>query len=250
MVRSNFPHNILLGILTITPGVLRSIIVDRLHNLGLKTTRLPLDAQPSDPHIPILTSDNLAQKKRIIILFYEHNQDLGIFAHRIVGGKGGINEGSAVNFVKYIQSLPTSATNPDSPGIILANMGQLRWYRRGKKAVTQTTWYALPQKSAASGPLAFDEVKNTVPDNRSTLQHASQVFYEVVKKLAHPDAKLDIISVSDGAAQVVDFLNNGVNWNSFGDRLEALALLSPFHNKDDIKLPQLGDWLRKACAVP
>lgn len=223
---------------------LREEVLTRLHDLGLETVCLPLGAEVTEPHIPILVSSNISKKKSVIILFYEHTQDLGVFAYRIIGGRGGINQGSAVNFVKHIQSF--SGTNSeDSPGIILANLGQLRWWRCGKKAVTHATWFSLPQKSAVSGAHRFDITKNTVLNNRNTSEHVAYVFNHVVQDLLAPDAMLEVIGVSAGAVEVVDFLNKPRNWEIMEPRMTALALVATFHQRDDINNPWFAAWLRK-----
>jgi hypothetical protein len=231
-----------------SPACLRGEILKRLHNLGLDTVRLPLGAEEDEPHIPIVVSSKIAEKKRVIILFYEHTQDLGVFAYRIIGGRGGINAGSAVDFAKYIQSL-SGPDSGDSPGIILANLGQLRWWRRGKKAVSHTSWFALPQKGAVSGAYRFDVIKNTVPNNRNTAEHVAYIFNRAVPDLLASDATLEVIAVSVGAVEVVDFLNNPKNWEVMEPRLTALALVATFHQIDDISNPWFAEWLRKVCLV-
>jgi hypothetical protein len=210
----------------------------------METVRLPLGTEETQPHVPILVSSNISEKKRIIILLYEHTQDLGVFAYRVVGGRGGINAGSAVNFVEYIKSL-SGPNGKDSPGVILANLGQLRWWRRGGKAVTHTSWFSLPQKSAVSGAYRFDILKNTVPGNRNTAEHIAYIFNSVIQDLLAPDATLEVIGVSVGAVEVVDFLNKPQNWAVIEPRLTALALVATFHRSNDISNPWFADWLRK-----
>jgi hypothetical protein len=198
-------------------AAIKEEVLKRLEARRLTSMHLPIGASEDDPHTMALVSSNLERAKRVIILFYEHTQDLGIFAHRIIGGKGGINKGSAVCFVDYIQSLPenpSSATKSveescgDSPAIILANMGQLRWWRKGKQAITQTTWYSIPRQSAVHPACRFDEVSNTLPGNRNTEEHVAYIFNKVVNgDILDPEAKLEIIGVADGAYQVVNFLN-------------------------------------------
>ncbi|KAH8803078.1 Arb2 domain-containing protein [Xylogone sp. PMI_703] len=224
-------------------STINQIVHERLESLGLEKIRLPLGASQKEPHVPIFISKDIATKKRVIVLFYEHNQDLGVLAHRILGGHGGINAGSVVNLVKYIQSLPTSAENKDSPGIILANMGQLIWWRRGARAVTQTTWFALPRDSAVDAPYRLDPIKNTIPGNRTTEEHTSYIFEYVIEKLVDPAAMLDIIGVSEGAMKVTTFLDDHASWMKWGPRVSAFAAVATYADAGDIKNAHFADWM-------
>ncbi|OWO99706.1 hypothetical protein B2J93_9456 [Marssonina coronariae] len=211
---------------------IRNIISDRLQGLGLETVFLPLGAAANEPHLPIFVSKGLEKKKHVIVLFYEHVQDIGIFAHRVIGGKGGINEGSAVNFVKYVQSQTFSTENTDSPGIILANTGQLRW------------WFSLPQKSAVEPPYRFQPSKNSIPGNTTTYEHISTIFNSVIATLAHPVAKLYLIGVSDGAVQLSHFLNDPSNFLLHGPRIAALVTLDSYFHAHEIHNPAFATFLQ------
>lgn len=230
---------------------IRTEVLTRLQALNLTTLRLPIGTPPTSPHIPILISNSLATKSRVIILFYEHTQDLGIFAYRIIGGRGGINAGSAVDMVRYIQSLTSSpsAAHDDSPGIILANLGQLRWHRRGSKAVTQTSWFALPRASSVGSPFRFDQQKNTVDGNRSGDEHVKYIFNHVVKELCRPDAIIDVIGVSDGGWRVLRFLDEPENWGAWNRRMGAAAIVAPVHQEEELENMAFRGWFAKVCGA-
>lgn len=186
-----------------------------MKSLGVDVTRLPLEASPEDPHVPIFTSANLATAKRTILYFGEELQDLGVFAYRTVG-QVSTGAGTALDFVSAIQA------SKDSPGIIIANLGQLTWYRRGKRAVSRVSWNALPGKTSVSGPMRVDPVKNRARGNEDMTAHVKYVFEEVVRQMVNKDAKLDVIGVGEGASESVGYLDR--NWDQWQDRIQAVAV--------------------------
>ena len=189
--------------------------MSRLLSPYLTITRLPIGASADTSHVPILTPSNLSTTQRIILYIGESSQDLGIFAYRFIGQET-IASGSAIDFVREVQSCS------DKPGLVIANPGQLIWHRRGKQAMTDTTWYALPRKTAVSASMRLDEVKNRVPQNRNTSEHVEYVFEEVLGKLTNKAAKIHLVSVGDAAVETVSYIQE--KWDKWEGRIEAIAV--------------------------
>ncbi|KAF7893871.1 hypothetical protein EAF00_007385 [Botryotinia globosa] len=223
---------------------IRDIVMERLLNLGLQKILLPLNVPETSPHIHILTSSNLSTATRVIVLFYEPKDDIGVLAHRVLGGAGGIDTGSAVNMVKYIQEKGAASGDFEPPAIILANMGQIYWYRRGRKPVTLMTWSALPQSSCVEKTTRLDAIKNTVPGNRNTDEHIDYIFNHVIEELMPKVAKIDVIGVSEGAMGVTRFLDKLENWKKWGSRMQAFAALATWWQSIDYSNPLLLEWMQ------
>lgn len=213
-----------------------------MQSLGVNVTRLPLDAAPEDPHVPIFTSANPATAKRTILYFGEELQDLGVFAYRTIG-KVSTAAGTALDFVSAVQA------SKDNPGIIIANLGQLAWYRRGKRAVTRVSWNALPGKTSVSGPMRVDPVKNRARGNEDMTAHVKYVFEEVVQQMVNKDATLDIIGVGEGASESVGYLDR--NWDQWEDRIQAIAVgTGQVWPGDAIHNPKLMLFFAKVLIFP
>lgn len=194
---------------------IRDLLRSRLESLSMNITRLPLTASPTDPHVPILTSSNISTAKRVILYFGEELQDLGVLAYRTID-QICFSAGTVIDFVSAIQA------SKDSPGIIIANLGQLYWYRRGGRAVSRVSWSALPRKTAVNGPMRIHPVKNRVPQNEDMAAHVRYVFEEVVPQLVNKNAKLDIIGVGEGASEMAEYLQ--WSWEKWEGRVHAIAV--------------------------
>ena len=110
---------------------IRENLLPRFQNLGLNT--VPLPSPTPTPNIPILASSSFSTLPRVIIYFGESVQDLGIFAYRTIG-QVSLAAGSCIDFVRSIQGHQWPSSQP--PGLVIANCGQLIWWRRGARAVT------------------------------------------------------------------------------------------------------------------
>ncbi len=164
-------------------------------------------------------------------------QDLGIFAHRIIGQES-IASGSALDFVHAIQSREDSADT----AIVIANLGQLVWYRRGQRAMTIASWNALPRKTGVGNPMRIDPNKNRIPGNRNVKEHVKSVFEEVLGNLARLDAVIDLIGLGEGAEEAVGYLDQ--NWKSWDSRVRAICVGVGFvwRVRDDIQDEKFIDF--------
>jgi hypothetical protein len=191
--------------------------MERLQEAGLQIIRFPYrgthpqrESLPNEAHVPILASPNLHKARRIIVLFGEISQDLGIWAYRTIGGEG-INIGSAVNFVKAVRGDANWAKTTDENGLrtdtalVLANTGQLIWHCAGSRAVTQVTWLANPRPAGNWGQASMS-YRNEIPHNGNWLEHVSYVFEEVIRPNLDSSTRVDVIGMSEGGLGVIQYM--------------------------------------------
>lgn len=167
-------------------------------------------------------------------------QDLGIFAHRIIGQES-IASGSALEFIHAVQSSGDS----EHTAIIIANLGQLVWYRRGQRVMTIASWKALPRKTGVGNPMRIDPVKNHIPGNRNVTEHVKSVFEEVLGKLARQDAVIDLIGLGEGAEEAVRYLDQ--HWENWAKKVRAICVGIGFVWRvgDDIRNEKFMDFWGK-----
>lgn len=177
--------------------------------------RLPLSAQPTQPHVPIWISANIKTAQRVIVFFGETHQDHGIFAWRLI--EESVSSGSIIGFVKDAQG-----ESSDNTAILIANMGQLLWYRGGGRAVTLQTWNALPRAKGTDPPMLIDEARNRVPGNETPAQHVKSIFEDVLPRFTKPDARIQVLGTGDGAAEVVAYLED--TWEEWAGKVTAIAV--------------------------
>ena len=196
-------------------GCVRREVNHRLSSAGLGTYRLPLGATEVEPHVPVLVSRNFATKERVIVVFGERGLEAGIFSYRVIGDEG-IDTGSAVDFVKSILQGPSLGANgscrevseDQSPGIVIANPGQLYWYRGGKRAVTWSEWQGLPRQSAVHEAYRVDETKDKIPGNGDYEDHIESIFRNVLEETLAEDVTIDIIALEQTGAAVLTYLSD------------------------------------------
>jgi hypothetical protein len=184
------------------------IVLNRLQEAGLEIWRLPLGDGPEeskapapDPHVPILVSKNLSGAARIIVVFGEPVQDLGIWAYRSVG-QDGVNFGSAVNFTKHVLSESEDKTDT---ALVIANTGQLLWHCASSRAVTQRTWEAADRPAGPWGQ-ATRSWRNKIPGNKDLNEHIQYVFENVIWPRLDKKSRVDVIGLSEGGQGALEYL--------------------------------------------
>ena len=196
---------------------IRRELASRFPTVGLETTRLPPDSGLDDPHVPILTTPNLATASRILLFFGGDRQDLGVLAYRTIGGET-VNAGSVMDFAKTIRSGPQGPNT----AIVIANLGQLVWYRRGRQAMTPLTWDALPRPTGVAGPMRLDPVKNSVEGHRTREEHVASAMEFVQTRAKAADVMIDVVGTEEGAGCISRFLDR--EWESWKGKVRAICL--------------------------
>ncbi|KAL3468525.1 Arb2 domain-containing protein [Aspergillus heterothallicus] len=215
----------------------RKIVSTRLRELGLVTLHLPLTSGPNKPHVPVLVSSNLKTASRIIVVFGEPVQDIGIWAYRTVGAES-INAGSAVDFTKAV--LEPGGDKKGNVALVLANTGQIMWHCGSGRALTINSWMALPRASAVES--APSETKrNKIPDNENWQAHVGSVFDSILAArglLVRKDAKIDVIGLAEGGLGAIRYLS--LNWETWRHHISAICLANPLHTKAADLTPACG----------
>ncbi|RYP75098.1 hypothetical protein DL771_002559 [Monosporascus sp. 5C6A] len=229
----------------------------RLTDLGLKKIPLPLGTPTittddgtttttTTPNVPIFVSADIAQKSRVVLIFGESSQDLGVLAHRVIGGPGGVDKGSMVSIVSSLQQQRSSPTDAAAPGVILANTGQLLWCPSAGRTLTRYAFDAAPMKSAVHEGRLVDEHRNRVPGNRGVAEHVRYVFESVVPAFVDPskEARIDVVAVGDAAEAVERYLDGEAAWARWGNRVSCFANVGGYYPTWELKCEGFKQFLR------
>ncbi|KAL2269086.1 hypothetical protein VTJ83DRAFT_3932 [Remersonia thermophila] len=225
---------------------IQKVLKSRLADAGFTTVPLPLGLPTTEPHVPILTSANAAIAGRVIVLFGETCQALGRFANRVISGRGGVNRGSVLSFIKSTQQQRCSTIDPAPPGLIIANPGELWWWPEGQRGLTQTDRHRIPMSSAVHARYHVPQV-NEIPGNRNVDEHVRSVFESVVlgKGFVKEDAKVDIIVVGDTAEAVEKYLDDDAVLDRFGGRLSSIVIVGGTYSSNDFKTERFRQFVKE-----
>jgi hypothetical protein len=188
---------------------------------------------PTAKHVPIRVSPDLDTKSRVVVIFGESCQALGIRAYRVCDGPGGVSKGSMAGFVKALQEQHSSDSDHSAPGIVLANMGELWWWPEGQKGLTLAGRQRIPMTSAVHLERVYGRGQNTIPENGTPAEHVRYIFEKVLPTMVSKGAKLDIIAIGDSAEEVEKYLNKDAIWAKLGDQLNILVVLGGFYSSSE-----------------
>lgn len=195
--------------------------------------------------MPIFITPDLGTKSRIVVIFGETRNDLGLVTGRVANGPGGIDEGSMVSVVRAVQSQPSTQADTSPPGIVLANMGQTYWWPEGKRAITISGSSATLLPSLVHKGKRHLPAVNDIPGNKGPVEHVKYMFSEVLGSLTDEKALVDVIATGESCEIVERFLDRTEVWDIWDKRLNSLVLLGPVYDAEGLKNEQFKAFMAK-----
>ncbi|KAK5991249.1 hypothetical protein PT974_09527 [Cladobotryum mycophilum] len=197
---------------------IEEIVHERLEKEGLKKIAVPIGTPTTQPHVPIFISPDLKSKSRVVVLFGQSSQDLGMVAGRVANGPGGINEGTMVSVVRAIHEQISSDTNYCPLESSLQTRDNCRRY---------------------------NAELNSIPRNEDPVKHVNSIFNEVLANLAGDEAKIDIVAIGESCEIVERFLDDKQNWTIWGGQLNSMVLLEPVYTSEGLTNEKFKEFLAK-----
>lgn len=193
--------------------------------------------------MPILVSKKLSKAARVIVVFGDLVQDLGIWTYRSVGADG-INFGSAVNFTKSVLG---DATDTTGTALIIANTGQLLWHCASSRAVTQRTWEAADRPAGPLGQ-ATRSWRNKIPGNKDWREHIQYVFEHVLWPWLNEKSRIDVIGLSEGGQGAIEYLQKRCKSCSIGKDVETKSTDLMIFSRGRVEAIHLGYLSRQPAS--
>lgn len=211
-------------------GCVRNEVINRMANIGVPPLYLPdLTSEktpPSTPHLAILATRTaeLRQKKRIVLIIGQANQDVGVLSYRVICREGGIASGSVIRFVQELlsrtasdESVAGNSSNDETPGVIVLNPGQLLYSHKHAMFMTHITWDALPRPSAAHPPPRVHQVHNHIRGSANATEHVEFAMQNIIhnREFVSPDAEIYIVGICNGGDDALKLLEQSCKLHPF-----------------------------------
>lgn len=221
-------------------------------------------------------SKDLCEANRVVVLFGEGLQQLGVLAHRVISGQGGVDEGSVVSLVKALlgsknkndsnNNGEAAATENDTEttktGVILANTGERWWWPQGQRALAHRDSLGVKMKSCVHKTGSFNPAINLIPGSEDVGAHVRSVFERVLANdddhdkeqeeeqvsFVAPGARIQIIAVGEAATAVETYLDQ--NWGRWKGKVDCLAMLGDGKPVYDLDNEGFKKFLREVSGVP
>lgn len=226
---------------------LQGIIHERLEAQGLQKIPLPLGTPASEPHVPVFTTPDLASKSRIVLIFGEPTQMLGLIAGRVANGPGGIEKGSMVSVVREIQKQACSKTDPSPPGIIIANPGEVYWWLEGSRSLTVSDSASIPLPSLVHSGRQY--VKENIVSGHETSERHVEAVFSTLSAMMKSDTKISLVAIGQSCDLIMKFLDSEENWKAWQGNLDSMLLLGTVYPVDHLKNDRLRDFLEKVSSL-
>lgn len=248
-------------------------MLERLAALGVRVVRLPRGARADEPHVPVLATDDVATNERVLLFVGETAQDLGILAHRVVGGGGGIEQGSLVGMVRAVRAARGGAR---PPAVLVANPGELFWWPAARRSLALPAVQGMPRPSAAHLAPRAVPGRTTVPGHETAEAHVARVFEALLargtgetgeagamgatdssgsgsgsgsgSRSGVPDRavpRITAIGIAGGADALEMFLDHPDRWRRWGPHMDSLALLGGLCEAHHLQTDAFRAFLRQ-----
>lgn len=238
--------------------------------------------------MPIFVSEGLGGADRVVVLFGEGLQQLGVLAHRVLGGPGGVDKGSVVSLVKALlggdhDTNSSSSSNNDGgeatkktkkkqdddankkttkTGVILANTGERWWWPQGQRALTHRDSLGVKMKSCVHKAGSSDAVANLIPGSEDVGAHVRSVFERVLVAPNDNDDDKEKKQhggfVSPGARIQIIAVGEAAaavetyldqNWGRWGAKVDCLAMLGDGKPVYELENEGFKKFLREVSGV-
>ncbi|KAK7537221.1 uncharacterized protein J3D65DRAFT_603232 [Phyllosticta citribraziliensis] len=132
----------------------------------------------------------------------------------------------------------------ETPGLVVLNPGQLLYSHRLDKAMTRQSWNSQPRKTAIHPVPGYDTEFNTIPGNRTVVEHVKFVFDNIINnpEWVSRDANVYIIGNGNGGDAILDFLDS--EWPTYKERVAAITFIDPTPIRDALKDHDFAAFLR------